>query len=76
MPSRLTVTAFSTTWNRLRSVMYLPSNGHVTGLRVLVTAEQDRNPDFLWLSNSFSALYLRGSQEKRLLQGMLLAVPR
>ena len=39
-------------------------------------AEQDRGPDFLRLANALSALYPRGCEEKRLLDGMLLAVPR
>ena len=39
-------------------------------------SEQDRGPDFLRLANALSALYPRGSEEKRLLDGMLLAVPR
>ena len=38
----------------------------------LIRAEQDRGPDFLRLSNALSALYPRGSEEKRLLDGMLL----
>ena len=45
-------------------------------LRTLIAAEQDRGPDFLRLANALSALYPRGSQEKRLLDAMLLAVPR
>ena len=42
-------------------------------------AEADRRragPEFLRLANALSALYPRGSQEKRLLDAMLLAVPR
>ena len=35
-----------------------------------------RGPDFLRLANALSALYPRGSEEKRLLDGMLLAAPR
>ncbi len=45
-------------------------------LRRLIGAEQDRGPEFLRLANALSALYPRGSQEKRLLDAMLLAVPR
>ena len=44
--------------------------------RRLIGAEQDRGPEFLRLANALSALYPRGSQEKRLLDTMLLAVPR
>ena len=39
-------------------------------------AEQDRGPDFLRLANALSALYPKGSEEKRLLDAMLLPVPR
>jgi len=41
-----------------------------------IKAEQDRGPDFLRLSNALSALYPVISEEKRLLDAMLLAVPR
>lgn len=37
---------------------------------------QDRGPDFQRLANTLSALYTKGSEKKRLLDGMLLAVPR
>ncbi len=36
-------------------------------------AEQGRGLDFLRLANALSALYPRGSDEKRLLDAMLLA---
>jgi hypothetical protein len=39
-------------------------------------AEFARGPDFLRLANALSALYPNGSEEKRLLDAMLLAVPR
>ena len=45
-------------------------------LRALLAAEQQRGPDFLRLANALSALYPRDSEEKRLLDAMLLAVPR
>ena len=35
-----------------------------------------RGPEFLRLANALSALYPTGSEEKRLLDAMLLAVPR
>jgi len=41
-----------------------------------IKAEQDRGPDFLRLANALSALYPKGSEEKRLLDAMLLAVHR
>ena len=45
-------------------------------LRALIKAEVARGPDFLRLANALSALYPRGSEEKRLVDAMLLAVPR
>jgi putative DNA methylase len=38
--------------------------------------EQDRGPDFIRLANALSALYPKDSEEKRLLDAMLLAMPR
>lgn len=35
-----------------------------------------RGPSFLSLANALSALYPKGSEEKRLLDAMLLAMPR
>ena len=42
----------------------------------LLKAEQERGPHFLRLANALSALYPKGSEEKRLRDAMLLAVPR
>ena len=39
-------------------------------------AEQDFGPELLRLANALPALYLGGSQEKRLLDAMLVAAPR
>ena len=47
-----------------------------TLLRALLKAETERGPDFLRLANALSALYPKDSNEKRLLDAMLLAVPR
>jgi hypothetical protein len=44
--------------------------------RALLKSETERGPDFLRLANALSALYPPGSDEKRLLDAMLLAVPR
>jgi hypothetical protein len=41
----------------------------------LLEAERERGPDFLRLANALSALYPRDSEEKRLVDAMLLAVP-
>ena len=66
----------ATTLDRVHAAMLLQASGHANALRALIDAEQDRGPDFLRLANALSALYPRGSQEKRLLDAMLLAVPR
>jgi hypothetical protein len=41
-----------------------------------LAAEIQRGPGFLRLANALSALYPRQADEKRLLDAMLLAVPR
>ena len=66
----------ATALDRVHAAMLLQVSGHANALRALIGAEQDRGPDFLRLANALSALYPRGSQEKRLLDAMLLAVPR
>ena len=66
----------ATALDRVHAAMLLQASGHANALRMLIGAEQDRGPDFLRLANALSALYPRGSQEKRLLDAMLLAVPR
>ena len=66
----------ATTLDRVHAAMLLQSSGHANALRTLVDAEQDRGPDFLRLANALSALYPQGCNEKRLLDAMLLAVPR
>ena len=69
-------TVDATTLDRLHAAMLLQASGHASALRTLIAAEQERGPAFLRLANALSALYARGSQEKRLLDAMLLAVPR
>ena len=66
----------NTTLDRVHTAMLLQSSGHAYALRALIGAAQDRGPEFLRLSNALSALYPLGSNEKRLLDAMLLAVPR
>ena len=65
-----------TTLDRVHVAMLLQRGGQAAALRNLLSAEQDRGPEFLRLANALSALYPRGSEEKRLLDAMLLAVPR
>ena len=66
----------ATTLDRVHTAMLLQVSGHANALRTLIGAEQERGPEFLRLANALSALYPRGSEEKRLLDAMLLAVPR
>ena len=66
----------ATTLDRVHAAMLLQAGGQTNGLRALIKAEQERGPDFIRLANAFSALYPSGSEEKRLLDAMLLAVPR
>lgn len=66
----------ATTLDRVHAAMLLQASGQTNALRSLIKAEQERSPDFLRLANALSALYPKGSEEKRLLDAMLLAVPR
>jgi adenine-specific DNA methylase len=66
----------ATTLDRVHMAMLLQAGGRANALRALVKAEIERGPDFLRLANALSALYPTGSEEKRLLDAMLLAVPR
>ncbi|MCL6547151.1 MAG: hypothetical protein K6T61_18210, partial [Bryobacteraceae bacterium] len=66
----------ATTLDRVHMAMLLQAGGRANALRALLKAEQERGPDFLRLANALSALYPKGSEEKRLLDAMLLAVPR
>ena len=51
-----------------------PGSAHQ--LKMGIPALLERGPDFLRLANALSALYPKDSEEKRLLDAMLLAVPR
>ena len=65
-----------TTLDRVHAAMLLQAGGQANALRQLIKAEMERGPDFLRLANALSALYPKESKEKRLLDAMLLAVPR
>ena len=69
-------TLSATTLDRVHAAMLLQASGRSQALRNLLGAEQERSPDFLRLANALTALYPRGSEKKRLLDAMLLAVPR
>ncbi len=66
----------ATTLDRVHAAMLLQASGRANALRSLLKSETERSPDFLRLANSLSALYPKESEEKRLLDAMLLAVPR
>jgi len=66
----------ATTLDRVHSAMLLQAGGRTNALRALLKSEQERNSDFFRLANALSALYPKASEEKRLLDAMLLAVPR
>jgi hypothetical protein len=72
----LAAKAETTTLDRVHAAMLLQASGRTNALRALLKAEQERGPDFLRLANALSALYPKESEEKRLLDAMLLAVPR
>ena len=56
--------------------MLLQRSGQTNGLRAMLKEELQRGPDFVRLANALSRLYPKDSEEKRLLDAMLLAVPR
>ena len=62
--------------DRVHTAMLFQASGRSAAFRSSRQAEQERGSDFLRLVNSLTALYPRGSEEKRLLDGMLLVVPR
>jgi putative DNA methylase len=66
----------ATTLDRVHAAILLQSGGRANALRALLKTEQERSPEFLRLANALSALYPKDSEEKRLLDAMLLAVPR
>jgi hypothetical protein len=65
-----------TTLDRLHAAMLLQRGGQTNGLRAMLREETQRGPDFLRLANALSRLYPKDSEEKRLLDAMLLATPR
>ena len=73
---RLAAMRQATTLDRVHAAMLLQASGRAQALRALLRSEQERGPDFLRLANALSALYPKGSEEKRLLDAMLLAAPR
>jgi putative DNA methylase len=72
----LAATREATTLDRVHAAMLLQAGGRANALRALLKAEQERGSDFLRLANALSALYPAGTEEKRLIDAMLLALPR
>jgi hypothetical protein len=66
----------ATTLDRVHAAMLLQAGGRTNALRALIKSEVQRSPDFLRLANALSALYPKTSEEKRLVDAMLLAAPR
>jgi putative DNA methylase len=66
----------ATTLDRVPMAMLFQASGRTNALRALPGAEQKRGPDFLRLANALSFLYPKTSEEKRLLDAMLMATPR
>ena len=66
----------ATTLDQCHAAMLLQASGRTNALRALLRSELDRGPDFLRLANAPSVLYPKESEEKRLLDAMLLAVTR
>lgn len=62
--------------DRMHAAMFLQKSGRANALRALLKAEQERGAGFLRLANALSVLYPRRSEEKGLLDDMLLAVPK
>jgi hypothetical protein len=65
-----------TTLDRVHAAMLLQRQGRTNALRRLLAAEAERGPDFSRLANALSALYPQGTEEERLLDAMLLTMPR
>ncbi|HQM27470.1 MAG TPA: DUF1156 domain-containing protein [Syntrophorhabdus sp.] len=66
----------ATTLDRVHAAMLLQSSGQPNALRALLRSEHERGTDFIRLANALSALYPKTSEEKRLLDAMLLAYPK
>jgi adenine-specific DNA methylase len=66
----------ATTLDCVHAAMLLQAGGQAAALRAMLEAETQRSPDFLRLANALSALYPKGSEEKRVLDAMILTVPR
>jgi putative DNA methylase len=71
-----TIALGATTLDRVHLAMLLQASGKSNALRTMLKAETERSPDFIRLANALSALYPKDSEEKRLLDAMILGVPK
>jgi len=81
--AELSADAAVTTLDRVHAAMLLQAGGMTNALRALMKAEKEKGPGFLRLANALSALLkpLEASsalakEEKRLIDAMLLAMPK
>jgi len=65
-----------TTLDRVHAAMLLQASGQSGSLRELLEEELRRGPGFLRLANALSALYPKDSEERRLIEAVLLATSR
>ena len=65
-----------TTLDRVHVGLLLQASGKTAALRALLEEEARRGPDFERLSNALAALYPPRSEERRLVEAMLLAMPK
>jgi hypothetical protein len=65
-----------TVLDHVHKAMLFQKQGQTTALQELLFYEKHYRPDFVRLANALSALYPKSSEEKRLLDAMLLAVTR
>jgi putative DNA methylase len=66
----------ATTLDRVHAAMLLQRGGQANAQRAMLQAETERGGDFSRLANALSALYPKEAEEERLLDAMLLAMPR
>src|SRR5690606_12608051 len=66
----------TTTLDRVHAAMLLQAAGRSYALRDVIRSEQERGTDVLCLYKAHSAPYPAQCEEKRLVDAMLLAVPR
>jgi putative DNA methylase len=64
-----------TTLDRLHTAMILQAHGASVPLRALLREEKKRGPEFERLARSMTALYPQGSEDRRLLEALALAIP-